>query len=98
VPAVREGKTERSGQLRALGPRSEQPYRGHVAPARGGDDRAVEPDPDDLRAKRISLTTAGVDTVDHLDKGTARLLTALSTATPTQLTTSEKLLRRVLDQ
>ncbi|GAA3790041.1 MarR family winged helix-turn-helix transcriptional regulator [Streptomyces chiangmaiensis] len=59
---------------------------------------AVEPDPDDLRAKRISLTPAGVDTVKHLDQGTARLLTALSTATPTQLTTFEKLLRRVLGQ
>ncbi|MER5686691.1 MarR family transcriptional regulator [Streptomyces sp. NPDC002205] len=99
--AILLGTATQPGSIRELAQRmgcDPSNLTGVVQRLRERDLVAVEPDPDDLRAKRISLTTTGVDTVNHLNEGTARLLTAISTATPTQLTTLEKLLRRVLNQ
>jgi DNA-binding MarR family transcriptional regulator len=99
--AILLGTATQPGSIRKLAQRmgcDPSNLTGVVQRLRERDLIAVEPDPDDLRAKRISLTTAGVDTVNHLNEGTSRLLTAISTATPTQLTTLERLLRRVLNQ
>src|SRR4051794_31033952 len=99
--AILLGTATQPGSIRELAQRmgcDPSNLTGVVQRLRERDLIAVEPDPDDLRAKRISLTTAGVDTVNHLNEVTSRLPTAINTATPTQLTTFEKLLRRVLDQ
>lgn len=58
----------------------------------------IEPDPDDRRVKRITLSGTGLDTVHRLNDGGTRLFAAINAAAPEELAVLRDLLDRVLSE